>query len=84
MSPRVSKLPLPGGDRKHFCRELQRVERLHADLVKQTAAFVVAKFFSRKKNKICREPGGTQFHVVLIRAPGSKKVSCDVSKKNGF
>ena len=43
MSPRVIKLPLSGGDRKHFTRELQRVERLHADLVKQTAAaFMVA------------------------------------------
>lgn len=43
MSPRVIKLPLPGGDRRHFSRELQRVERLHADLVQRTAdAFLVA------------------------------------------
>ena len=43
MSPRVKKLPFSGSDRKHFSRELQRVERLHTYLVKRTAAaFTVA------------------------------------------
>ena len=29
-------MPLSGGNRKHYARELARTERLHADLVKRT------------------------------------------------
>jgi hypothetical protein len=35
-------MPLSGGDRKHYARELARTERLHADLVKQTNAAYLA------------------------------------------
>jgi hypothetical protein len=38
MSPRVIQMPLSGGDRKHFARELRRVESLHAALVKKIEA----------------------------------------------
>ncbi|WP_051396874.1 hypothetical protein [Bradyrhizobium elkanii] len=31
-------MPLSGGDRKHYARELARIERLHADLEKRMAA----------------------------------------------
>jgi hypothetical protein len=37
MSPRIIQLPMSGGDRRHYARELARVERLHADLVRQLA-----------------------------------------------
>lgn len=43
MSPRVIQMPLSGGDRKHYARELRRVESLHAELVKKVeAAYVTA------------------------------------------
>jgi hypothetical protein len=43
MSPRIIRMPLSGGDRKHYARELARTERLHADLVRQTnAAYLTA------------------------------------------
>jgi hypothetical protein len=38
MSPRVIQMPLSGGDRKHYARELRRVESLHAALVKKVEA----------------------------------------------
>ena len=63
MSPRVIKLPLSGGDRKHFSRELQRVERLHADLVQHTAdAFTVADaHFATAHRLACEEWNARQF-----------------------
>ena len=38
MSPRVIQMPLSGGDRKSFARELRRVEGQHAGIVKKVAA----------------------------------------------
>ncbi|WP_157043603.1 hypothetical protein [Nitrobacter hamburgensis] len=38
MSPCVIQMPLSGGDRKHYARELRRVESLHAGLVKGVEA----------------------------------------------
>jgi hypothetical protein len=35
MSPRVIQLPMSGRDRRHYVRELARVEQLHASLVRQ-------------------------------------------------
>jgi hypothetical protein len=43
MSPRIIQMPLSGGDRKHYARELRRIETLHADLVRRTnAAYLTA------------------------------------------
>lgn len=39
----IRMMPLSGGDRKHYARELARTERLHADLeAKMVAAYDVA------------------------------------------
>jgi hypothetical protein len=38
MSPRVIQLPVSGRDRRHYARELARVERMHENLVKEAAA----------------------------------------------
>lgn len=35
MSPRIIKMPLSGGDRKHFARELRRVEQRYASLLQK-------------------------------------------------
>jgi hypothetical protein len=42
MSPRVNHIPLSGGDRRHYLRELKRVEELHRDLVRKVAAAYAA------------------------------------------
>lgn len=38
MSPRVISMPLSGGDRKHYAKELHIAESAHARLVEQLAA----------------------------------------------
>ena len=35
MSPRVIQIPLSGGDRKHYARQLRQAEQAHASLVKR-------------------------------------------------
>lgn len=57
MSPRVIQMPLSGGDRKHFAREMRRVERLHAALVKKVeAAYGTAEEHLRLAHRLeCEE-----------------------------
>lgn len=42
MSPRIIQLPVSGRDRRHFARELVRVEQLHESLVGKVAAELAA------------------------------------------
>jgi len=42
MSPRVIHIPLSGRDRRHFLRELRRVEQVHPDLVGRAEAAYAA------------------------------------------
>lgn len=42
MSPRVIQIPLSGGDRRRYVRELKRVEELHRELVRKVAAAYAA------------------------------------------
>lgn len=42
MSSRIIELPLSGGDRKAYAREVRRVESLHAELVKRIEAVLGA------------------------------------------
>ncbi|OJV01028.1 MAG: hypothetical protein BGO16_16635 [Nitrobacter sp. 62-23] len=57
ISPRAIQMPLSGGDRKHFARELRRVESLHAELVKRVdAAYAAAKDQLRLAHRLeCEE-----------------------------
>jgi hypothetical protein len=57
MSPRVIQMPLSGGDRKHYARELRRVESLHAGLVKKVqAAYSAAEEHLRLAHRLeCEE-----------------------------
>lgn len=42
MSPRVIHIPLSGRDRKHYVRELRRVEQLQRELVRKTESAYAA------------------------------------------
>lgn len=57
MSPRVIQLPLSGGDRKAYARQLRRVEYLHTELVKEIeAAHAAADSYRRLAfRKECEE-----------------------------
>jgi hypothetical protein len=57
MSPRVIQMPLSGGDRKHYARELRRVESLHAELVRGVeAAYGAAREHLRSAHRLqCEE-----------------------------
>jgi hypothetical protein len=63
MSPRVIQMPLSGGDRKHYVRELKRVEELHRGLVrKAAAAYATAEDYLRLAHYIaCEEWNARQF-----------------------
>jgi hypothetical protein len=63
MSPRVIQLPMSGRDRRHYVRELARVEQLHAQLVRQVAdAFAAADAQLRVAHfRCCEEWNARQF-----------------------
>lgn len=57
MSPRVIQMPLSGGDRKAFTRELHLVQTMHAGLVRKVAeAYAVADDHLRLAHRLsCEE-----------------------------
>lgn len=63
MSPRVISIPLSGGDRKHYARELKVAEKAHASLVQRVAdARKVAGEYRRMLWRLeCEEWSARQF-----------------------
>lgn len=63
MSPRIIQMPLSGGDRKYYARELKRAEREHESFVKRAAeAHVVADEYRRMAHRLdCQEWSVRQF-----------------------
>lgn len=63
MSPRIIHMPLSGGDRRHYVRELKRVEELHRGLVhKVAAAYAAADEHLRLAHRTaCEEWNARQF-----------------------
>jgi hypothetical protein len=61
--PRVIQLPMSGRDRRHYTRELARVEHLHSTLVRQTEdAFRAADDQLRRAHFLsCEEWNARQF-----------------------
>jgi hypothetical protein len=57
MSPRIIQMPLSGGDRKAYVRELRQVEYKHAGLVKKIeAAYGAAEDYLRLAHRLeCEE-----------------------------
>lgn len=63
MSPRIIQLPMSGRDRRHYVRELTRVEQMHYSLVRQVAdAFAAADAQLRQAHFLsCEEWNTRQF-----------------------
>lgn len=63
MSPRIIQMPLSGGDRKHYARELHRTEQLHRELVrKMDSAYATAGDYLRLAHRLaCEEWNARQF-----------------------
>lgn len=63
MSPRVITIPLSGGDRKHYAKQLRMAERAHESLVKRLAeAEIVATDYARMRDRLfCEEWSTRQF-----------------------
>ncbi|MGB6081411.1 MAG: hypothetical protein WBF99_18355 [Xanthobacteraceae bacterium] len=63
MSPRVIHIPLSGRDRKHYVRELRRVEQLQRELVRKTesAYAAAAEHLAMAHRYACEEWNARQF-----------------------
>jgi hypothetical protein len=63
MSPRVIQLPMSGRDRRHYVRELARVEQLHVSLLRKVEdAFAAADAQLRQAHFLaCEEWNARQF-----------------------
>lgn len=63
MSPRVISIPLSGGDRKFYARQLKRAEKVHEGLVRRVAdARKVAREYQRMLSRLeCEEWSARQF-----------------------
>lgn len=63
MSPRIIHMPLPGGDRKHYARELRRVEQLQRELVRkaESAYAAAAEHLAMGHRYACEEWNARQF-----------------------
>jgi hypothetical protein len=63
MSPRLIQMPVSGRDRRHYVRELKRVEELHRSLVrKMAAAYATAEDHLRLAHyTACEEWNARQF-----------------------
>ena len=63
MSPRIIHMPLSGGDRKHYARELRRVEQLQQELARKAegAYAAGAEHLAMAHRYACEEWNARQF-----------------------